>query len=242
MKNRIISLLKSLKSEEALILIEENIDSTQIDKNEFEKLRKKWTEYDMGIYLKIYREEEVINFLIEDFLRFSETIDLPEKSSFNESFISEKRLTVEKEKADNEESSSQNKTVIQSGEYIYKIANLFSIGYLYLSFTMFYNTFMNTPQSIFYLFFIVTLGIWLLILGVWGLIIPYIQIINNRIIIKPKLVKTIKLDISEIREFTNEGNKIKLLLQNYDSVFINKKLIKRDSRNLIDEVLKKIIT
>jgi hypothetical protein len=107
---------------------------------------------------------------------------------------------------------------------------------------MFYNTFMNTPQSIFYLFFIVTLGIWLLILGVWGVIIPYIQIINNRIIRKPKLVKTIKLDISEIREFTNEGNKIKLLLQNYDSVSINKKLIKRDSRNLIDEVLKKIIT
>jgi hypothetical protein len=96
MKNRIISLLKSLKSEEALILIEENVDSIQIDKNEFEKLRKKWTEYDMGIYLKIYREEEVINFLIEDFLRFSETIDLPEKASFNESFISEKRLIMKK--------------------------------------------------------------------------------------------------------------------------------------------------
>ncbi len=65
---------------------------------------------------------------------------------------------------------------------------------------------------------------------------------NNRIIIKPKLVRTIKVDISDIREFANEGNKIKLMLQNYDSVFINKKLIKRDSRDSIDKVLKKIIT
>lgn len=241
MKNRIISLLKNLKSEEALFLIEEIIDSQQIDKQEFEKFKKKWTDYDMGIYLKIYREEEVINFLIEDFLKFTESINLPEEDSLNDSFISEEKLTAEKERAENEEKSYQNRIVIQSGENIFKRANLFSIGYLYLSFTMFYHAFMDAPLTILSLLFYIILGLILLIQGLWGIMVPYIEIANNRIIIKAKLVKTIKVNIVDIMEFVNEGNKIKLILHNYDSVFINKKLIKRNSRDSIDNVLKKII-
>jgi hypothetical protein len=243
--NELFGLIEDQKSEEVVRKIENHIESDSEFQNDLKRMKEKWKDYEMGLFLKIHTVERIIEFQKNDLTKFLDLTKLDIIESNKPKSVIASTIT---EPLKSRELSQRNKVssqgIIDSRQQItdkqYARNQVISILYLILGVGAFLNLLVGY-YSITYQLLRSSLGLLFIISGIWSILVPYATIKKDSIIIRHDIFKSLSIRFEDIKEIEDNSSFVRITLNDTNSKRIKKRFLSKNCRFEIYNDLKGLI-